>query len=137
MTVDELQVLITANTNELRKEINNANKSISGLQKSASKSASGVTSAFKTLKTGIIALGIGKVIKDSIQSGMDAIESDSLFDTSLGANADAVRSWSEQMAGALGLSDVAMRKNTGVIYNMTSSMGVAEENALKLSNSRQ
>ena len=133
MTVDELQVLITANTNELRKEINSANKSISGLQKSANKGTAGVSTAFKKLKTGIIALGIGKVIKDSIQSGMDAIESDSLFDTSLGDSADAVRSWSEQMAGALGLSDVAMRKNTGVIYNMTSSMGVAEDNALKMS----
>ena len=133
MTVDELQVLITANTNELRKEINNANKNISGLKKSAEKGAGGVSTAFKKLKTGIVALGIGKVIKDSIQSGMDAIESDSLFDTSLGNSADAVRSWSEEVAGALGLSDVAMRKNTGVIYNMTSSMGVAEDNALKMS----
>lgn len=133
MTVDELQVLITANTNELRKEINNANKSISGLQKSASKSAGGVTTAFKKLKTGIIALGIGKVIKDSIQSGMDAIESDSLFETSLGKSADAVRSWSDEISNVLGLNAVAMRKNTGVIYNMTSSMGVAEENALKMS----
>ena len=133
MTVDELQVLITANTNELRKEINNANKGISGLKKVADKGTAGVSSAFKKLKTGIVALGIGKVIKDSISSGMDAIESDSLFDTSLGKSADAVRSWSEQMAGALGLSDVAMRKNTGVVYNMTSSMGVAEENALKMS----
>ena len=133
MTVDELQVLITANTNELRKEINNANKNISSLKKSADKGTSGVSSAFKKLKTGIVALGIGKVIKDSITSGMNAIESDSLFETSLGASADAVRSWSEEVAGTLGLSDVAMRKNTGVIYNMTSSMGVAEENALKMS----
>ena len=133
MTVDELQVLITANTNELRKEINKSNKTISGLKKSADKGAGGVSTAFKKLKTGIVALGIGKVIKDSIQSGMDAIESDSLFETSLGNSADAVRSWSEEVAGTLGLSDVAMRKNTGVIYNMTSSMGVAEENALKMS----
>ena len=91
MTVDELQVLITANTNELRKEINKANKNISGLQKSASKGTSGVADAFKKLKTGIVALGIGKVIKDSITSGMDAIESDSLFETSLGNSADDVR----------------------------------------------
>jgi hypothetical protein len=133
MTVDELQVLITANTNELRKEINKANKNISGLQKSASKSATGVSTAFKKLKTGIVALGIGKVIKDSITSGMDAIESDSLFETSLGKNADAVRSWSDEVSNVLGLNAVAMRKNTGVIYNMTSSMGVAEDNALKMS----
>lgn len=133
MTVDELQVLITANTNELRKEINKANQNISGLQKSANKSTAGVSSAFKKLKTGIIALGIGKVIKDSIQSGMDAIETDNLFTTVMGENADAVREWSNSVADALGLNAVAMQKNIGVIYNMTSSMGVAGNNALKMS----
>lgn len=133
MTIDELEVLITANTTELRKEINKANTSISSLQKGASKSGAGVLSAFKTLKTGIVALGIGKVIADSIQSGMDAIESDSLFETSLGASADAVRSWSDEVSNALGLNAVAIRKNTGVIYNMTSSMGVAGDSALTMS----
>ena len=133
MTVDELQVLITANTNDLRKEINNANKSISGLQKSANKGSSGVMSAFSKLKTGIIALGIGKVISDSISAGMDAIESDSLFSTVMGNNADAVREWSNTVANTLGLSAVAMQKNIGVVYNMTSSMGVAGDNALKMS----
>ena len=133
MTIDELQVLITANTTELRKEINKANTSISSLQKGASKSGAGVLSAFKMLKGGIVALGIGKVIKDSIQSGMDAIESDSLFETSLGASADAVRSWSDEVSNALGLNAVALRKNTGVIYNMTSSMGVAGDSALTMS----
>lgn len=133
MTVDELEVLITANTNELRKEIGNANKSISGLQKSASKSAGGVASAFGKLKTAVIALGIGKVIKDSIQSGMDAIESDSLFTTVMGDNAAAVKEWSNSVADTLGLSAVAMQKNIGVVYNMTSSMGVAGDNALKMS----
>lgn len=133
MTVDELQVLITANTTALQKEIAKTNSTISSLKKSADKSRSGITSAFKKLKTGIVALGIGKVIKDSIKMGMDAVESDSLFETSLGKWADSVRDWSEETANALGLNAVAMRKNTGVIYNMTSSMGVAEDNALKMS----
>lgn len=133
MTVDELQVLITANTNELRKEINNANKTISGLKKSAEKGTAGVQTAFSKLKTGIVALGIGKIIKDSITSGMDAIESDSLFSTVMGENTEAVRSWSSEVSNALGLSAVNMQKNIGVIYNMTSSMGVAGDNALKMS----
>lgn len=133
MTVDELQVLITANTTALQKEIAKTNSTIASLKKSADKSQSGITSAFKKLKTGIVALGIGKVIKDSIKMGMDAVESDSLFETSLGKWADSVRDWSEETANALGLNAVAMRKNTGVIYNMTSSMGVAEDNALKMS----
>lgn len=133
MTVDELQVLITANTTALQKEIAKTNSTIASLKKSADKSQSGITSAFKKLKKGIVALGIGKVIKDSIKMGMDAVESDSLFETSLGKWADSVRDWSEETANALGLNAVAMRKNTGVIYNMTSSMGVAEDNALKMS----
>lgn len=133
MTVEELQVLITANTQQLQKEINKTNSKIDGLKKSASKSGAGVMSAFKKLKTGIVALGIGKVIADSIKTGMDAVESDSLFETSLGNMADDVRAWSDEVSNTLGLNAVAMRKNTGVIYNMTTSMGLAEDNALKMS----
>lgn len=133
MTVDELKILITANTRQLQQEINKANKNIAGLQKSADKSSKGFLSSFTALKRGIIALGIGKVIKDSITSGMNAIESDSLFETSLGGMADDVRAWSDDIAETLGLSATAIRKNTGVIYNMTTSMGVAQDNALKMS----
>ena len=60
MTVDELQVLITAKTTQLQNQINKANNSINSLKKSASKTQNGVMSAFKKLKTGIVALGIGK-----------------------------------------------------------------------------
>lgn len=133
MTVDELQVLITANTKALQKEIAKTNSTVSSLKKSADKTQSGITSAFKKLKSGIVALGIGKVIKDSIQLGMEAIESDNLFEVSLGNMADSVREWSEEVGNALGLSATEMRKNVGTIYNMTTSMGLAEDNALKMS----
>ena len=133
MTVDELQVLITANTKQLQKEIAKTNTTVASLTKSANKTQGGVTSAFKKLKSGIIALGIGKVIKDSIQLGMEAIESDNLFEVSLGNMADDVRDWSEEVGNALGLSATEMRKNVGTIYNMTTSMGLAEDNALKMS----
>ena len=133
MTIDELQVLITANTNNLRKEIDKTNSVIKDLKKNADKQSKGVTTAFSKLKTGIVALGIGKVIKDSIQSGMEAIESDNLFSVSLGKHAQEVYDWSTEVSNALGLNAVEIRKNTGVIYNMTSSMGLAEKQALTMS----
>lgn len=133
MTIDELQVLITANTDNLRKEIDKTNSVVKGLKKNADKQSKGVTTAFSKLKTGIVALGIGKVIKDSIQSGMEAIESDNLFSVSLGKYADDVYNWSTEVSNALGLNAVEIRKNTGVIYNMTSSMGLAEKQALTMS----
>lgn len=133
MTIEELQVLITANTDDLRREINKTNSTINGLKKNAEKQNNGITKAFSKLKKGIIALGIGKVIKDSIQSGMEAIESDNLFSVSLGKYADDVYNWSTEVSNALGLNAVEIRKNTGVIYNMTSSMGLAEKQALTMS----
>lgn len=135
MTVDELQVLITANTNELRKEINNANKSISGLQKSASKNAGGVTAVFKKLKTGIVALGIGKVITDSMTIGIDAIETDSKFNSVLGNMADGVNEWVGDVSNALGVNKVNMQGNIATIYSMTNAMGVSSDNALTMSKS--
>ena len=133
MTIDELEVLITANSNELRKEINKTNSVIKDMKRNAEKQSKGVEKVFSNLKKGIAALGIGKVIKDSIQYGMDAIESDSLFATSLGKYANDVYSWSDKVSSALGLNAVEIRKNTGVIYNMTSSMGLAEKQALTMS----
>lgn len=133
MTIDELQVLITANSNELRKEINKTNAIIKQMKQNAEKQSKGVEKVFSNLKNGIAALGIGKVIKDSIQYGMDAIESDSLFATSLGKYANDVYDWSDKVSSALGLNAVEIRKNTGVIYNMTSSMGLAEKQALTMS----
>ena len=90
MTIDELQVLITANSNELKKEINKTNSVIKDMKRNAEKQSKGVEKVFSNLKNAIAALGIGKIIKDSIQYGMDAIESDSLFSTSLGKYANDV-----------------------------------------------
>lgn len=60
MTVDELQVLITANTQQLKKEISKTQQSISNLSKSAVKSNSSLTSSF--IKAGIFTKTLGIAI---------------------------------------------------------------------------
>ena len=133
MTVDELQVLITANTSNLQKEINKANKNIESLQKSANKTSQGVTGAFSKLKQGIISLGIGKVISDSITTGINAIETESKFNTVLGNMANDVNSWATDVSNALGLNITSMQNNIATIYSMTTAMGLANKNALTMS----
>ena len=133
MTIEELQVLITANTNDLKKEIGKTNKDIQGLQKQTTKSSTAMLGGFKTLANGIVALGIGKIIKDSIVGSMNAIESENLFSVSLGNMAGEVTEWSKTMSNALGLNEYEMRKNVGTLYNMSSSMGIAGDNALIMS----
>ena len=66
MTVDELQVLITANTEQLQKEISKTNQNISSLSKSASKTSSGLTASFTkaAIFTKILGLAIQTVTKN-------------------------------------------------------------------------
>lgn len=73
MTVDELQVLITANTRELQNEIKKAQASISSMQQKTSKSTDAISKSFKFLKTSIVALGIGKLIQTIFGNMSDAI----------------------------------------------------------------
>ncbi|WP_323615892.1 hypothetical protein [Erysipelothrix rhusiopathiae] len=70
MTIEELQILITANTNELRKEISRTNNTLQGLERKSAKTSRGVVSGFRFMKTAILALGIGKLIQ-SITNGLD------------------------------------------------------------------
>lgn len=68
MTVEELQVIITANTTDLRNEIAKTNKTISSLESTSQKTSKGIMSGFKFLKGSIIALGITKLVSMIIGS---------------------------------------------------------------------
>lgn len=134
ITVDELNVVITANKEEMSKAISDLSKELNSLKGVANQSTKGITAAFSKLKAGIAALGIGRLIQQSLSVGMEAIETASLFTTTLGSEmAEEVNEWSMSVSKALGLSNTAMQKNIGTIYNIASSMGVGSTNAIKMS----
>lgn len=64
---------------------------------------------------------------------MDAIESENLFEVSMGNMAKAARQWSEQMSKTLGLNAYEVRKNVGTFNVMLTSMGLAEKQAFDMS----
>ena len=70
MTIDELQVLITANTSALRNEITKAQSSLTGLSKTSDKTANTVSKGFNFIKASIIGAGIG-VLLHQITGGLD------------------------------------------------------------------
>jgi len=74
-------------------------------------------------------------LKNSIQLAMDVVESDSLFETTMGRWADSTRKWADSMEHSLGVNAFEVRKNVGVWYTMTESMGLTEEQALNMSKS--
>jgi hypothetical protein len=90
-------------------------------------------------RLGLIALGAAAVAsfalvsKHAISSAMDAVESESLFSVSMGNMAQSARDWSNQLQESLGLNAYEVRKNVGLFYNMTTSMGLARDQAYGVS----
>lgn len=133
MTIEELEIVIEAQTREFNQQIANVTNQVSNMEKRVNKSLGNIKNIFGRVGKWIAALGIGKVIKDSIITSMDSIESDSMFDTVFGSLSNDVRRWSEELQNTLGLNGYAIRENVATLYNMTQSMGLASSEALNLS----
>lgn len=151
-TIETLQVQLKADVDDLRKQMDAARKSLGQLElgsketreelEKLSKAGTSLQSSFGGLKSLFAGLGtayIGKKLidigKSSVQMAMDVVESESLFETSMGSMAGAAREWSEQLSESLGLNAYELRQNVGVMYNMTKSMGIAGDTAYDLSTS--
>jgi len=125
--LSELVAKITADAQGLKSGLNEADKSIGSWVKANERQFKAVGAALTGIGVAITgALGL------AAKSAMEAVESENLFTVSLGDNAKAARAWSEELGKALGLNTYELRKNVGVIYTMTSSMGLAQDEALNM-----
>ena len=133
MTVDELQVLITAQTSKFNSEIAKVQSQISGLDKNVKNTSTNMTKSFGSLAAKVISVGaIIKATASSITRAMNYIEDENLFQVSMGKWADATRDWSKQVQDSVGVSGAWLRKYSGVMTNMTASMGLAQDQAVQL-----
>lgn len=151
-TIETLQVQLKADVDDLKKQMDAARKSLGQLElgsketreelEKLSKAGTSLQSSFGGLRSLFAGIGtayIGKKLlgvgKSAVQAAMDVVESESLFETSMGGMAAAAREWSEQLSESLGLNAYELRQNVGVMYNMTKSMGIAGDTAYDLSTS--
>lgn len=64
MTVEELQVLITANTKDFNAKIDKANKRLGSLEQQATRTGAGVGKLFTGIKTTAAVAAIQKVVSE-------------------------------------------------------------------------
>lgn len=84
----------------------------------------------KAITLPVVAAGVA-----ATKMAMDAVESENLFEVSMGKMANSARQWSEQMSKSLGLNAYEVRKNVGTYNAMLTSMGMTEKQALNMSES--
>lgn len=88
----------------------------------------GVSNALLTVGT----VGAGGMTA-MVKMANEAIESENLFTTALGNNAQAVKAWSEGLRADLGLNSIEVRKNAATFYTMFDSMKMGEKASLDMS----
>lgn len=138
MTLEELQIKFTADTAGLRTQLQGVERQIGSLEKSASKAQDFLKGFAKgAVITGVALVGrkMVQVGKDALAMANDVVESESLFEVSMGRMADKARSWSDKISGELGLNPYEMRKNVGMLNTMFGSMGLGEQEAYDMATS--
>lgn len=132
LTIDELQVLITAKTDGLEKAINQTNLKIDALTKKGSVSGSTLSKAFKAIKTSAAIAAITKLTTSCVRLGMEAQETVGMFQSVFGESAGEMQEWINKVNSVLGVSIVQLQRQTSYIYSMANSMGLGERNARTL-----
>lgn len=136
MTLEELNIKFTATTSGLQSQLNSINGQLGGLQNSAGKTQSAFGGMGKMIAAGAtaaIVTGLFSIGKEALSMANDAVESDNLFEVSMGGMSASARAWSESLSKSLGLNAYEVRKNVGTLNTMFGSMGIGEQAAYDMS----
>lgn len=132
-TVSELQVLISANAASFQAQLDAVKKQMTSMGAVSNSMGSKLGAG---LKGAIVKYaGLGAVITGAykaMRAASSYIEDENLFAVSMDKAADSTRAWSDQVERSVGVSGAWLRKYTGVMTNMTQSMGLSHDTAAKL-----
>lgn len=132
-TVSELQVLISANAASFQAQLDTVKKQMASMGAVSNSMGSKLGAGLKG--TIVKYAGLGAAITGAYKAMRTAssyIEDENLFAVSMDKAADSTRAWSDQVERSVGVSGAWLRKYTGVMTNMTQSMGLSHDTAAKL-----
>ncbi len=104
MTVEELNVIVSANKDDFDRKIRMVNENLVNVKKQAEDTSAGTLSAFKTLASGLSALGIGAMIKNAISLAGDLQQNIGGSESVFKNYASTIQKTAETAASSLGLS---------------------------------
>ena len=131
MTLEELKVVITAETSGLRKELNSLKTQLSKTEKTVTKTTGGIKKALSSLTKGFtataIVYGLIKVGKQAIQTASDLQEVQNVVEVSFGSMSAEVDKFAENALKQFGLSKLSAKQFASTFMAMSNGMGIAAE----------
>ncbi len=132
--IGRLVVSIVGNNTELKKSLQDTDKLLTKQTKNINYIADQMAKAGKVMTLGVTLPIVGVGIAFS-KLAMDAVESENLFEVSMGSMADSARKWSEGLSDSLGLNQYEIRKTVGTFNVMFDSMGIGKQAAYDMATS--
>ena len=131
MTLEELKVVISAETSGLQKELKSLKSQLDKTEKSVSKSTGGIKKAFSSLTKGLtfaaVIYGLTKLGKQAIQTASDLQEVQNVVEVSFGSMSAEVDKFAESAIKKFGLSKLSAKQFASTFMAMSNGMGIAAE----------
>lgn len=134
---NKLNVVIGANISEFAKAMKDVAKELRTLERQFSgfeQVGRRLSNIGRTLTLGVT-VPLAAAGAAATKLAMDAVESENLFEVSMGKMAQAARNWSKELSDTLGLNEYEIRRNVGTMNVMLTSMGMAEGAAFDMAKS--
>ena len=131
MTLEELKVVITAETSGLKKELNSLKTQLNKTEKTVTKTTGGIKKALSSLTKGFtataIVYGLIKVGKQAVQTASDLQEVQNVVEVSFGSMSAEVDKFAENALKQFGLSKLSAKQFASTFMAMSNGMGIAAE----------
>ena len=131
MTLEELKVVITAETSGLKKELDSLKTQLSKTEKTVTKTTGGIKKALSSLTKGFtataIVYGLIKVGKQAVQTASDLQEVQNVVEVSFGSMSAEVDKFAENAIKQFGLSKLSAKQFASTFMAMSNGMGIAAE----------
>ena len=131
MTLEELKVVITAETSGLKKELDSLKTQLSKTEKTVTKTTGGIKKALSSLTKGFtataIVYGLIKVGKQAVQTASDLQEVQNVVEVSFGSMSAEVDKFAENALKQFGLSKLSAKQFASTFMAMSNGMGIAAE----------
>ena len=148
MTLEELVVVITAETSKLEKGLKKTTSSLNSVQKVAKKVSSSVSNSFKTLnknvnntfksltkavKLAAVIAGLFKLGKTALDTASDLEEVQNVVNVTFGSAAAEINEFSKSAIKSFGLSELSAKRYASTFMAMSNGMGVATDSGKTMS----
>lgn len=136
MTVEELKVIISANTEQFRREIDNVNQRIAGMQQQVERASrqtqsrfSGITKTVKRMAAAFAMVQVADFGKQCIEIASDLEEVQNVVDVTFGAMSENINKFAENALNQFGLSELSAKQYASTMGAMLKSSGLAAQAA--------